>query len=222
MTNASSGGAEKRSRPMAGAIAAGVAVVLYPIVAWWMVGRFGAIGVAALTATVFTPQLVFSVRSRGWQFHEPVAWVPVAALACALLAALSSQVGWALLAPVGINLALGMGFGFSLLKATPMIERFARLQHPDLRPDEVRWCRVWTVVWTSFFFLNALLTGLLAWFAPIAWWATHTGLVAYLIIGGLVGGEIFARKLHFGFRREERVDAWLLERWPGLPERRAS
>mgnify|MGYP000157911794 CR=1 FL=1 len=42
-----------------------------------------------------------------------------------------------------------------------------RLSHADLRPEEVRWCRSWTVVWCVFFALNATTAAALAAYAPL-------------------------------------------------------
>lgn len=100
-----------------------------------------------------------------------------------------------------------------------MIERFARRIHQDLRPAEIAWCRNWTWIWLAFFLGNAGLVSALAAWAPVSWWVAYTGLVAYLLVAGLITTEILLRKQRFGFRRAEPIDNWLLDRFPSLPER---
>jgi uncharacterized membrane protein len=126
------------------------------------------------------------------------------ALLLGLGAALDAA-GFVLAVPVVINAVLLATFGVSLQTAQPMIERFARLQVPDLPPDEVAWCRRWTGVWCAFFAVNGLTAAALALWAPLAWWAAYNGLVAYALMGALFTVEIAWRKRRFPHRLG---DAW--------------
>lgn len=104
-----------------------------------------------------------------------------------------------LLAPVLMNLVLLSSFGLSLWSDRPMVERFARLQVPDLPPDEVRYCRTVTKVWCGFFVVNGSICLILALRRDSAMWALYTGFISYLLIGSLFGIEYVYR--HWRFRR---------------------
>ena len=80
-----------------------------------------------------------------------------------------------------------------------MIERFARLQTDDLNADQLRWCRMWTVIWCAFFVVNGSIALVLSW-APLVWWAAYNGGLAYGLIGLLLGTEYLLRKRRFGKR----------------------
>jgi uncharacterized membrane protein len=95
-----------------------------------------------------------------------------------------------------------------------MIERFARMTDPDLRPEEVRWCRAWTVAWSAFFVVNGAVAAALALFAPLRWWTLHTSVLGYVAMGLLLGGEWIARKVRFRRFGDNAVER-LLERVTG-------
>ena len=90
-------------------------------------------------------------------------------------------------------------FGVTLRRgAMPMIERFARLQDPELTADKQQWCRLWTWIWCSFFVVNASAAGVLAALAPMAWWVAWTTTISYALMGVLFGGEWLLRRRRFG------------------------
>ena len=123
-------------------------------------------------------------------------------LGLVLLLALASVVArrssWVLLAPVLINLSLALSFGLTLRAGPPMIERFARLQKPDLSTAEVQWCRGWTLVWLGYFLFNVVTVSTLAFWAPLSWWVVYTGGLAYALMGVLFATEMVGRQLRFG------------------------
>jgi len=123
--------------------------------------------------------------------------MPLAIALLAGLAAWRDDRAWLLLLPVGINALLLAGFSASLW-TTPMIERFARLQHTDLSPEEVLWCRLVTRVWCALFVFNGSVACALAVAAPLSWWTVYNGAIAYVLIGALLLGEIVARRIRFG------------------------
>lgn len=96
--------------------------------------------------------------------------------------------------PAAVNAGLLALFGLSLYRAPPMIERFARLKHPDLPPAGVRYTRRVTQIWCVFFAANGALAAYTALFASREAWALYNGLIAYLLIGVLMGGEWLFRR----------------------------
>ena len=67
-----------------------------------------------------------------------------------------NELNWGLtvLYPVLVNAVLLAVFAASLWKPPSVIERLARLRHPDLPPEGVRWVTNVTRVWCGFFVLN--------------------------------------------------------------------
>jgi len=111
---------------------------------------------------------------------------------------LRNDEAWLLLVPVAMNLALLVGFARTLWNGPPLVETFARLQVPDLPPDEVHYCRSVTRVWCVFFALNASVCLGLALFASLGTWVLYTGFVSYLLVGVLYAVEFVVRSWRFG------------------------
>ena len=95
--------------------------------------------------------------------------------------------------PALINLGLLLVFAASLYFPPPLIERLARLQHPDLPPKGVIYTRKVTQVWCVFFLLNGLLAAATAVWGSFAWWSLYNGLVAYMLMGLLMAIEYWVR-----------------------------
>lgn len=97
--------------------------------------------------------------------------------------------------PVWINGLMLALFGGSLLHGMPLVERIARLQNPGLPPAAVAYTRRVTQIWCGFFVLNGSAAALLAWLGSHGWWALYTGIISYILMGLLMGGEFAYRKL---------------------------
>jgi uncharacterized membrane protein len=100
--------------------------------------------------------------------------------------------------PFGISLIFFFQFAASLRPgSTPIIERFARLQRPDLPAENAAYCRRLTQIWLLVFVGNSALV-LSAAFAPDkATWALLVGPVSYLYLGCFLSVEYIYRKLRF-------------------------
>lgn len=189
-----------------------VLVFLYPAVVYVVLtrydGRVGVVGLLILAAALAT------VRWRTYAHRSPalVFGPPVALATLALAGLLLDDSRFVLALPVMINAGLLIAFG-STLRAdeTPLVERFARLQVQDLSPAELRYCRGVTLAWCVLFVVNGSVSGLLAWLAPVAWWAVYTGVLAYVWVGLLGAAEYVFRKARFGRFGEGPIDR-LLER----------
>jgi uncharacterized membrane protein len=98
-----------------------------------------------------------------------------------------------LLYPVLVNAVMFVFFGATLLRPPSAIEVLARLREPDLPAVAVAYTRRVTAVWTVFFAGN----GAVALFTVTMdqyWWALYNGLIAYLLMGLLFGGEWLLRR----------------------------
>lgn len=95
--------------------------------------------------------------------------------------------------PVLVSLGLFTVFVMSLFYPPPVIERLARLQHPDLPEQGVVYTRKVTQVWCVFFVINGLIaTSTALWFS-FAWWSLYNGLISYVLMALLMGGEYLVR-----------------------------
>jgi uncharacterized membrane protein len=131
-------------------------------------------------------------RSDGWTDA-----LPLLAAGLLLLGVVLRQGMFVKAVPVLVSAGLLAMFGLSLRSPQSLVERLARRQDPELSPAKVRYCRQVTVVWCWFFVLNIAITLGLAAAAPLSWWTLYTGLVAYVLIGGLFAGEYVVRKARF-------------------------
>ena len=124
--------------------------------------------------------------------------VPVVTIGCLGLASILNQLDFILAVPIAVSTVFLVSFGVTLRPGTrPMVERFARLQEPDLIPEKQVWCRLWTKIWCVFFVLNAIAAGVLGWLAPLEWWALYTGLISYLLTALVFGVELLLRLQKF-------------------------
>lgn len=100
--------------------------------------------------------------------------------------------------PASISASMLILFGATLLSPPTMVERFARVQHPELSPALVRYTRRVTEAWCLFFVLNGAIAAYTAIFASRETWALYNGLVAYVLMGTLFAGERLLRRRTVG------------------------
>ena len=91
----------------------------------------------------------------------------------------------------GLMLAL---FGSSLWQKQTIIERFARLQTPDLSLRGVRYTRKVTQLWCGFFMFNIAVSVITLYFNLLHYWALYNGVIAYVLMGILMAGEWIVRQ----------------------------
>jgi uncharacterized membrane protein len=95
--------------------------------------------------------------------------------------------------PVGVNFCLFLLFSLSLVYPPPVIERLARLQHPNLSIQGISHTRKVTQVWSAFFIINGLIAAVTAFWANFFWWSLYNGFIAYVLMGLLMGTEYLIR-----------------------------
>jgi uncharacterized membrane protein len=103
--------------------------------------------------------------------------------------------GWiaAKIYPVALSVAAAYAFAISLWRPPSLIERLARVGEPDMPAAGQSYCRMVTMIWTVWLAVNAAIAALLAVLASEEAWALWTGLLAYVIMGVLFGGELLIR-----------------------------
>ncbi|ABV34936.1 conserved hypothetical protein [Shewanella sediminis HAW-EB3] len=102
---------------------------------------------------------------------------------------------WLLYYPVVINLSMLLLFGYSLKSGPSMIERLARLKEPDLPDEAIPYLQKVTLIWCGLFVFNGVVALYTARYSSLEIWTLYNGLIAYLLIGSLLGGEWLYRTI---------------------------
>ena len=96
--------------------------------------------------------------------------------------------------PALVNAVLLGTFSYSLAKPPTVIERFARLKHPNPPQRVIDYARAVTKVWCVFFILNGSAAIATAVWGSDAVWALYNGLISYILMGSLMGIEWLVRR----------------------------
>lgn len=95
--------------------------------------------------------------------------------------------------PAIANAAMLLLFSWTLLSPPSLIERIAKIQHPDLPPEGIVYTRRVTQVWCAFFIVNGGIAFATALWGSFELWSLYNGLIAYLLMGLLFVGEYIVR-----------------------------
>lgn len=164
-----------------------VLTVLYPLGVYAAMGHVEPHWLAMLLVVLALVRALLT-RQRFW-------WAVAAGAAVLGVAAWWKQDPLAVkLYPVLVNAVMLAVFAFSLHKPPSVVERLARLTEPDLPPSGVRYTEQVTAVWCGFFVLNGAVAAYTACFSSDAVWAFYNGLLAYLLMGSLMGIEWCVRQ----------------------------
>ncbi|OSI08335.1 integral membrane protein [Neisseria animaloris] len=162
--------------------------IAYPLL--WYYGRNNGVffWLAALMCCLWLVRAAIQ-KTRG---QRVVSLILAAFFAAVLFFRRSDSMYWY---PVAVNALMLTVFGSSLFAKQTLIERLARLQHPDLPPEGVYHTRRVTQIWCGFFFFNGSIAALLIYLEKFDWWAVYTGIVSYVLMGVLFAGEWVYRKV---------------------------
>ena len=142
-----------------GKILFAAAFVAYPVLVYLGLLYFDARSVAVLLILLAAARLVFSSRAEGARAFTPqLIFVLAAAAAIGFLVIVSNSPLYLKFYPVCVNGLMFVLFFLSLLRPPSVIERFARIQEPDLPEAAVRYTRKVTIVWCGFFVVNGVST----------------------------------------------------------------
>jgi len=176
----------RRTPPL---LAAALLVVslAYPVVVYLALGHVSPRWIALLLAAL--------ALARAWVTRESF-WLVAAALALVLAAAsfLGDFWGPLKLYPALVNGVMFGLFAMSLWRGPSVVERLARLRETDFPPAAVAYTRRVTQVWCGFFVVNGLVAVATALWASTAVWTLYNGLLSYVAMGALMGGEWLVRR----------------------------
>ena len=174
-----------------------VLAVVYPLAIWWSLAHFSPRVVGLLVMALVLPAIAIRFRKAERGHLLAGLRIPLVIMSLLLLGVVFDDARFMLLLPVLINGALLATFAASLKGEMPIIERFARMQEPELSAPKQAHCRQVTVAWCVFFALNGAAAGVLALAAPLSWWAAYSGGIAYGLMGMMFVGEYVLRKYRF-------------------------
>lgn len=176
------------SRLLGGVLA--LLLVLYPLVVYFGLQSLGPRVLAAILLAAALLRLA-AAKVSGRALGNS-GWLLLAAAAATGVTLATGSVLGLKCYPVLVSAVLLALFGYSLWRPPSMIERFARLQQPDLPAQAIPYTRKVTWVWCGFFVVNgAIATATL--FASDQLWALYNGLLSYIAIGILLAGEYLVR-----------------------------
>jgi uncharacterized membrane protein len=173
-------------------------LALYPLLVYFGQSRLGVTWVASVLIAVCLIRLV-AVLARPGAMASGSFGLREALLLCggaitlALVSLWSDSPDALLYYPVFMNLALLLLFGSSLVHPPTIVERIARIRHPDLPAEAVPYLRRVTVAWCIFFVGNGAAALYTALYATFETWALYNGLIAYVLIGAMFAGEFLTR-----------------------------
>lgn len=164
-----------------------VLTVLYPLGVYLAMGHVAPQWLAVLLVALAVLRAVVA-RQRFW-------WAVASGAALLAVAAWWREDALAVkLYPVLVNAVLLVVFAVSLRHPPSVVERLARLSEPDLPLSAVRYTRKVTVVWCVFFVGNGVAAVYTAAFSSDAMWTLYNGLIAYVLMGCLMGIEWCVRQ----------------------------
>ncbi len=171
-----------------------ILALIYPLLVYYGLLHFSVqwVGIA-LAVFLAARVLVLRKKLGDEQLKQSLFPALLLAILCALASVFLNQAGALKLIPTVINVAFLMGFATTLWKPPSMIERFARLQEPQLSKPAIRYTRQVTLVWCVFFIINGSIALYTALYSSIETWALYNGLIAYLLMGALFAIEYLVR-----------------------------
>ena len=171
---------------------AGILLLAYPLAVYLGLTHLGSSALLGILLVTFALRLLPGLSPvREWLLLGRL--LACVGLVLTALSAIFSAQHWLLYYPVAVSVALLCLFGWSLTQPMSLVERLARLQDPELPPAGVRYTRTVTKVWCGFFVLNGGLAVATVWYGDLALWSLYNGLVSYLLMGLLMGGEYLVR-----------------------------
>lgn len=165
----------------------------WPFLVWFSITHPDHRWLLPLLALVFLARLLMLKSSQG--LYRQTGLLLAAAGAALCLASLwLRDRQWLMWYPVAVNVVMLTLFFSSLFSRMPFIERIARLREPELPARAIAYTRRVTQVWGLFFVCNGTIALLTCLSGNMVWWTAWNGMISYLLIGLLMGGEWLVRQ----------------------------
>ena len=171
-------------------------VIAYPLIVYFGLEHFDTRLVAVLLIGMALLRLFMVRNVDGVSAAMPQArLVVVALLVLGVLTFVSDVPVLLQYYPVFMNALMFVLFFGSLLHPPSIIERIARISHPDLPSRGVAHTRKVTMVWCGFFVLNGSMALYTTLSTSLGFWAVYNSLVSYSLMGLLFAGEYVVRRI---------------------------
>jgi len=182
-------------------------IVLYPIFVYFGIQYMQPWEIAAFLLFILCIRFVASKFKAGvdnkWSRHLLI----LGGVYCLFAIWMNNSISL-LFYPVLISFSLLMIFVTSLFFPPPIIERLARLQHPNLPEQGIRYTRRVTQVWCVFFLINGCISFVTALWCSFAMWSLYNGFISYLLMGSVMGIEYLVRiktQAHLNQQFDEQI-----------------
>ena len=166
----------------------GLMTMLYPLAVYFGTQYLEPWKIAVVLIVLLGIRLLASYSVKHWS--SPLLLVGIAYCTFAIW---SNELLTLRFYPVIVNAAMLSIFSASLLSPQSLIERLARIQHPDLPPEGVIYTRRVTQLWCAFFIVNGGIALTTALWSSFEVWSLYNGLIAYVLMGILLAGEYIVR-----------------------------
>ena len=166
----------------------GLLTLLYPFVVYFGTQYLEPWKIAGLLVVLLSIRLMASVVVKHWS--SPLFLIGILYFSFAIW---SDRLFTLRFYPVIANAAVLSLFSWSLYSPPSLIERIARLQHPNLPPEGVVYTRRVTQVWCLFFMINGSIALVTSLWSSFEIWSLYNGLIVYLLMGILFIGEYIVR-----------------------------
>ena len=167
----------------------GCLMLLFPLAVFYGYPDFEPRNIAGTLMVLLAVRLVSGFSARHWSM--PLLIVGIGFCGFAIW---SNQLHVLRFYPVLVNAVMLWVFGWSLVSPPSLVERLARLQQPNLPAEGIVYTRRVTKIWCGFFILNGAIALATSLWASLAVWSLYNGLLAYLLMGLLMGSEYLIRK----------------------------
>ncbi|WP_407722938.1 COG4648 family protein [Pectobacterium carotovorum] len=165
----------------------------WPFLAWFSITHPEHRWLLAVLALMFVLRFA-TLRDENNLFKGTALWLAAAGVVLSVASLLLRDGGWLLWYPVAVNSVMLMLFGGSLYSGMPLVERLARLREPELPVQAISYTRRVTKVWCLFFIVNGSIAVLTCLVGNLHWWTLWNGVISYVLMGLLMGGEWLIRQ----------------------------
>jgi uncharacterized membrane protein len=168
--------------------AIGLLTTLYPFAVYFGTQYLPPWKIASVLMVLLGLRLIASYSIKHWSY--PLLIVGIMYFGVAIW---SNQLLTLRFYPVIANAAMLLLFAWSLYSPPSLIERIARIQHPNLPPEGVIYTRRVTQIWCGFFSINGSIALATALWSSMETWSLYNGLIAYILMGILFAAEYLIR-----------------------------
>ncbi len=166
----------------------GLLAMFYPFAVYFSINYLEPWKIAAILIALFGLRLLLSYKIQHWSAPLLI----IGMVFCGFVV-WNNQLVTLKFYPVLMSLMALFLFSWSLFHPPTLVERLARIQHPDLPPEGVRYTRKVTQIWCLFFVVNGGIALCTAIWGSFELWSLYNGLISYLLMGLLFAGEYAVR-----------------------------